>query len=70
MELENFILSEVSQVQRMKATCFLSYVEYRPNKNKSNIKKKSRSYIREVTYERGRVKEVKKVIIDVLFIQK
>jgi hypothetical protein len=30
MELEN-ILGEVSQVQRPKVTCFLSYVEYRPN---------------------------------------
>jgi hypothetical protein len=29
MELENIILSEVSQVQKPKATCFLSYVEYK-----------------------------------------
>jgi hypothetical protein len=33
VELENIILSEVSQVQRAKVTCFLSYVEYRPNAN-------------------------------------
>jgi hypothetical protein len=30
MELENIILNEVSQVQRAKATCFLSGVEYKP----------------------------------------
>jgi hypothetical protein len=30
MELENIILSEVIQAQRLKAACFLSCVEYRP----------------------------------------
>jgi hypothetical protein len=39
MELENIILSEVSQVQKPKVSCFLSHVENRPNKNKSNIYK-------------------------------
>jgi hypothetical protein len=33
IELENIILSEVSQVQKAKSLCFLSYVEYRPNTN-------------------------------------
>jgi hypothetical protein len=33
MELENIILSEVIQVQKAKGSCFLSHVEYRPNKN-------------------------------------
>jgi hypothetical protein len=34
MELENIILDEASQAQNTKsATCFLSYVEYRPNTN-------------------------------------
>jgi hypothetical protein len=33
MVLENIILSEVSQVQKAKPACFLSYVEYRPNTN-------------------------------------
>jgi hypothetical protein len=33
IELENIILSEVSQVQKAKSQCFLSYVEYRPNTN-------------------------------------
>jgi hypothetical protein len=33
MELEYSTLSEVSQVQRPKALCSLSYVEYRPNTN-------------------------------------
>jgi hypothetical protein len=37
MELENIILSEVSQVQKAKDHVFLSYVEYRPNS--SNIMK-------------------------------
>jgi hypothetical protein len=43
MELENIILSEVSQVQKTKAAYFLSYVENRPNTNRSNITK-NRSY--------------------------
>jgi hypothetical protein len=29
MELENVILSEVSQVRKPKTACFLSYMEYR-----------------------------------------
>jgi hypothetical protein len=33
IELENIILSDVSQVQRPKATCSLLYVECRPNTN-------------------------------------
>jgi hypothetical protein len=33
MELESIILNEVSQVQKVKATNFLSYMEYRPNIN-------------------------------------
>jgi hypothetical protein len=33
MELENIILSEVRRFRRPKATCFLSYVEYRHNTN-------------------------------------
>jgi hypothetical protein len=35
MELKNIILSEVSEVQKAKAACFLSYAEYRPNANKA-----------------------------------
>jgi hypothetical protein len=36
MELENSILREVRQVQKAKATCFLSYMEYITNiKNRS-----------------------------------
>jgi hypothetical protein len=31
MGLENIILCEVSQVQKAKAACFLSYVKYRPS---------------------------------------
>jgi hypothetical protein len=37
MELKNIILCEISQVQKAKAACFLSYVEYRPSTNISNI---------------------------------
>jgi hypothetical protein len=33
MELENIILSEVSQAQRPKSTCSLLYVGYRPITN-------------------------------------
>jgi hypothetical protein len=36
MELENIILIEVSQVQKTKGPCFLSYVEYRSNTNKQH----------------------------------
>jgi hypothetical protein len=37
MEQENIILSEVSQVQKDKITCFLSYVENRSNTSTSII---------------------------------
>jgi hypothetical protein len=33
MELENIILSKVSQVRRPKITCSPSYVDYRPTTN-------------------------------------
>jgi hypothetical protein len=33
MDLENIILSEVSQVQRPKLTCSPSYADYRPETN-------------------------------------
>jgi hypothetical protein len=33
MELENIILSNVSQAQRLKITCSPSYADYRPKKN-------------------------------------
>jgi hypothetical protein len=39
MELENIILSEVSQVQKAKGCIFFSYVDYRPNTNTRNIMK-------------------------------
>jgi hypothetical protein len=35
MELENMILSKVSQAQRSKVTSSVSYVEHRPNPNAS-----------------------------------
>jgi hypothetical protein len=33
IELENIFLSDITQVQKAKAACFLSYVDYRPNTN-------------------------------------
>jgi hypothetical protein len=33
VELEEIVLSKVSQVQKPKATCFLSFVEYRPKRS-------------------------------------
>jgi hypothetical protein len=40
MELENIILNEISQVQKVKGHMFfLSYVEYRVNTNTSNSMK-------------------------------
>jgi hypothetical protein len=55
-ELKNIILSEVSQVRRPKATCFLSYVENRPHAKQQYYKKHN---IGEVTYERVGVKKRK-----------
>jgi hypothetical protein len=37
MELENIILSEVSQIQKANGACFLSYVEYGSSTNTSHI---------------------------------
>jgi hypothetical protein len=39
MELENIILSEVSQAQKAKGHIFSLNVEYRPSTNTSNIMK-------------------------------
>jgi hypothetical protein len=42
LKLENITLSEVNQVHKAKKTaCFLSYVEYRPKTNTSNMKNRS-----------------------------
>jgi hypothetical protein len=40
--MERLIVCEVSQIQKAKVACFLSYVEYRP-KNISNIRKTGHS---------------------------
>jgi hypothetical protein len=37
VELEKTILSAISQVQKVKASCFLSYVQYKPIINTRNI---------------------------------
>jgi hypothetical protein len=39
VELENIILSSLSQVQKVKASCFLSYVQYKPIISIRNIMK-------------------------------
>jgi hypothetical protein len=39
MEVENIILSEVSQLQKVKGHMFLSYVQYIPNTGTNNIVK-------------------------------
>jgi hypothetical protein len=56
MELENIILSEVSQVQKAKVPCFLSYVDYRPNINTSSTMR-NKSCQEEVINGRGKVKK-------------
>jgi hypothetical protein len=40
MQMEDVLLSEVSQAQKDKATCFLLYVGDRNNANTRNIMKK------------------------------
>jgi hypothetical protein len=49
--MKHHIKVKLVRFRKPKATCFLSYVEYRPNTNTSNI------MIREATNRRGRVKE-------------
>jgi hypothetical protein len=53
MQLEDIILSEVRQVRKTKATCFLSHVGDRHNTNTSNIM--INSYAKEMSLmgERG-----------------
>jgi hypothetical protein len=58
MELENIILSEVSQFRKLKSTCFLSYVEYRPNTNLSNVTYTYR-YIQNMYPQVGVIEETK-----------
>jgi hypothetical protein len=60
---------KLARFRKPKAACFLSYVDYRLNTNTSNTIKIGLQQ-GEVTYEGGRVKEVKKVnMVDVLYIQ-
>jgi hypothetical protein len=40
LELKNIILVKLAMFRRSKVTCFLSYVEYRPNINNSNTMEK------------------------------
>jgi hypothetical protein len=39
MERENSVLSELAGFTNPKAACFLSFAEYRPNTNASNVMK-------------------------------
>jgi hypothetical protein len=47
---------KLPRFRKPKATCFLSYVDYRPNTNTSNIMK-NKSCQGKFTNRRGRVKE-------------
>jgi hypothetical protein len=70
MALENIILSEVSQAQKEKATCFLSYVECRPNANTVILWKTGHGNGKLHIRGGGEMKEVKKVnMVDVLSMQ-
>jgi hypothetical protein len=64
------IFSEVSQVQKAKAPCFLSYGEYRPNTNIEILYKTCQSTKRSHIREEGYKKEIRKVnMVDALLIQ-
>jgi hypothetical protein len=39
IELENIVLVKLARSRKSKATCFLSYVEYKHNTNTNNIMK-------------------------------
>jgi hypothetical protein len=42
---------KIARFRKTRATCFLSYVEYKPNRNTSNIKKKGHAKGRSLTGE-------------------
>jgi hypothetical protein len=46
----------LARLRMPKVMCFITYVEYRPNRNTNNIMQ-NRSHQGEVTYKRGRIKE-------------
>jgi hypothetical protein len=58
LELENITLSEVSQVQKAKS-CFLSYVEYRPNAN-TNSTVHTYKYVQSMYPKVGLLEETKR----------
>jgi hypothetical protein len=59
MKLDNNVLSDVTQVENTKSTCFLLYMECRPNTNTVILWKTS--------HAKGRSQEVKKVnMVDLL----
>jgi hypothetical protein len=53
MELENIVISEVTRSRKPKAACFPSYMEYRLNKNTSNVIKTGHAKGRSLTGEGG-----------------
>jgi hypothetical protein len=56
MELENIILSEVSQAQKTKTHCVLPHVDYRPKTNTVILLDMGHT-LRENTYRRNRERE-------------
>jgi hypothetical protein len=69
MELENLILCEVNKVHKAKGHMFLSYAEYRPKTNISNIMKNTSTKGKSLMGDGRKKKEVNKVsIVDILSI--
>jgi hypothetical protein len=66
MELENIILNEISQIQKAKATCSPSYVDYRPKINADVGHTKGRMLMGDIV----QAKEAKNLnVVDVLSVQ-
>jgi hypothetical protein len=60
---------KLARFRKPKATCFLSYVEYRPKTNASNIMKTGHTKGRSPMREEQQKKEVKKMnMVDILFL--
>jgi hypothetical protein len=69
-ELENIILSEVSQAQRPKIACSPSYVDYRPKTNAAVLWDTGHTKGRPRTGGIGQGKETKNLnVVDVLTVQ-
>jgi hypothetical protein len=70
MELENIILSEVSQAQKAKIVCSPSYVDYRPKTNAVILWDTGHTKGRLCNVGIGQGKETKKLnVVDMLIVQ-